>query len=158
MDMRTKIIRTIGISLSLLLIGGSVAWADKKHNNPHQNQQARIKQGVRTGEITQWELNRLRKEQARIHAARRHAGADGWINHHERQHLQNMQDRAGRHIYFAKHNSRATCPNGAYKKRHAPYRQHAPAPAPNPKNDWFYFGGHIAQPGWGFGWSTGGGF
>jgi len=154
--MREKIIKTIGISLTLLLIGGSVAWADKKQGNRNQNQNARIKQGVRTGEITKCELKRLKKEQARIHAARRHAAADGCISRRERQHLQRMRDRAGRHIYFAKHNPRTTCPPGTYKKHHTHYRQHAPAPAP--RNDWFYFGGHIMQPGWGFGWATGGGF
>ncbi len=154
--MQKKIIKTIGISLSLLLIGGSVAWADKKHGNRHQNQKDRIKQGVRTGEITKCELNRLKKEQARIHVARRHAKTDGWINHRERQQLQRLRDRAGRHIYLAKHNPWAACPQGAYKKHHAPYRPYAAVPAP--RNDRFYFGGHIAQPGWGFGWSTGGGF
>jgi hypothetical protein len=64
-----------------------------------------------------------------------------------------MRDRAGRHIYFAKHNPRKTWPRGVHKNRHAPSRSCAPVHG----NDRFYFGGHIGQPGWDFDWSTRGG-
>jgi hypothetical protein len=64
-----------------------------------------------------------------------------------------MRDRAGRHIYFTKHNPRRTWPQRSYKKRHVSSRSCAPAA----QNDRFYFGGHIGQPRWGFGWSTGSG-
>ena len=151
-NMRAKIIRTIGISLMMLLIGGSIAWAGRNPCNNYRNQQVRIRQGVASGEITGWELQRLKKEQARIHAARRNAVSDGWITCREKRHLQRMRGRASRHIYFARHNSCEARHPWKCRKHHAPCRSCYPAPG----NDWFYFSGHIAQPGWGFGWSTGG--
>jgi len=81
----------------------SAAWADRSSIRDHR-QTRRIRQGIRSGEITRPETRRLKKEQRRIDSAYHRAAADGHLNRRERQRLDKMQDRAGRHIYRAKHN------------------------------------------------------
>jgi hypothetical protein len=70
------------------------------------NQQARIKQGVQTGELTKGETIRLEKEQAKIQADKKEAKSDGKVTPQERRHMKNEQNKASRHIKRLKHNDR----------------------------------------------------
>jgi hypothetical protein len=70
------------------------------------NQQARIKQGVKSGELTKGETVRLEKEQAKIQRDKKAAKADGQITPQERQKLTREQNKASRDIYRLKHNKR----------------------------------------------------
>lgn len=101
--MKAKTITIIFATTILALMWCSAAWADRSSIRD-QRQTRRIRQGIRSGEITRPEVRRLKKEQRRIDNAYLRASADGHLNQRERQRLNKMQDRASRHIYRAKHN------------------------------------------------------
>lgn len=67
------------------------------------NQERRIEQGEKSGQLTQREANRLEKEQGRIERAEDKAKADGKVTPQERARLNTMQDRASRDIAREKH-------------------------------------------------------
>ncbi|HEX6624485.1 MAG TPA: hypothetical protein VF064_12295 [Pyrinomonadaceae bacterium] len=73
--------------------------------NGHQHhQQARIRQGVRSGELTRRETARLQAEQARIRvqeAFARRSGGEFTLR--ERRRIAHEQQQASRHIYRQKH-------------------------------------------------------
>ena len=101
--MKAKTITVIFVTTILALMWCSAAWADRSSNRDHR-QTRRIRQGIRSGEITRPEVRRLKKEQRRIDSAYHRASADGHLNWLERQRLDKMQNCASRHIYRAKHN------------------------------------------------------
>lgn len=70
------------------------------------NQQARINQGVRTGELTPREANRLdrRNDQLEAQIARDRADGPG-LTPHERAKLQRKENRLSRDIYRQKHDA-----------------------------------------------------
>ena len=86
------------------------------------NQQARIQQGVSSGQLTPHETKRLEKEQARITNVETKAEADGTVTAKESQHVSRMQDRASRSIYRQKHDRQVVAPAVA------PVPAAAPAP------------------------------
>ncbi len=75
-------------------------------NQRQRNQQHRIQQGVRSGELTPSETRHLEREQARIQHDKRQAKADGRVTPQERANLTHEQNRASRDIYRDKHNNR----------------------------------------------------
>jgi hypothetical protein len=68
-------------------------------------QQRRFAQGVRSGEMTFFELRHLEREQAAIEAHRRMAWSDGTLSPWEARHLTKEQNRASHDIWRAKHNA-----------------------------------------------------
>jgi hypothetical protein len=68
------------------------------------NQKIRIRQGIRSGEITRPEAKLLMHDQYRIGIAKKLAWFDGRLNPAERQRILNMQNRANHRIYRFKHN------------------------------------------------------
>ncbi|HWQ34349.1 MAG TPA: hypothetical protein VNQ79_15990 [Blastocatellia bacterium] len=71
-----------------------------------RNQQHRIRQGVRSGELTAGETRRLEKEQKDIQQDKKAAKSDGTVTAQERREIHQEQNQASRHIYRAKHNRR----------------------------------------------------
>ena len=67
------------------------------------NQERRIQQGERSGQLTQREARRLQAEQGRVERTEDKAKADGKVTAQERARLNHMQDRASRDIYREKH-------------------------------------------------------
>jgi hypothetical protein len=164
--MKAKTITVIFVTTILALMWCSAAWADRSNIRDHR-QTKRIRQGVRSGEITRPEVRRLKKEQRRIDSAYHRASADGHVNWRERQRLDKMQDRASRHIYQAKHN-RANrrlhkhYRNGAYRAyhhRHAVGHKHT-VNCYYPVINTGYTAGYgfsvgVSNMGWQFAFSTG---
>jgi hypothetical protein len=70
------------------------------------NQKARVKQGIRSGEITGPEAQRIRKEQLDVKDARVDARQDGVVTPHERNQIRKEKKQASRTIYRKKHNAR----------------------------------------------------
>ncbi len=70
------------------------------------NQQQRIEQGVRSGQLTPREAGRLEAQQARIQQSEARMKADGNLTPRERAKLTREQNRASRNIYRKKHNNR----------------------------------------------------
>ena len=70
----------------------------------HQ-QERRIQEGVRSGQLTRSEARQLEAEQARIRQMERNAQRDGRIDRREAAQIRQAQDNASRHIYQEKHDS-----------------------------------------------------
>lgn len=71
---------------------------------PKQN--ARVKQGIRSGEITLPEAQRIRKQQLDVKDARLDARQDGVVTPRERNQIRKEKKQASRTIYRKKHNAR----------------------------------------------------
>jgi hypothetical protein len=101
--MKAKTITILFVTTILACIWCSAAWAEPSNIRNHRQIQ-RIRQGIRSGEITRPEVRRLKKEQRCIERAYLRASGDGHLNWSERRRLDKMQNRASRNIYRAKHN------------------------------------------------------
>jgi len=147
--MKAKTMTVIFVTTILALMWCSAAWADRSSIRDHR-QTRRIRQGVRSGEITRPEVRRLKMEQRRIDSAYHRASADGHLNWRERQRLDKMQDRAGRHIYRAKHNH--------VRHRHAVgYNHNVSCYYPAIKTDYadgYEFSVGVSNTDWQFAFST----
>lgn len=69
------------------------------------SQQSRIERGVRSGQITTGEYQRLQAEQARIRRMEAEARRDGRISRYEAWQIRRAQDAASQHIREDRHNS-----------------------------------------------------
>jgi hypothetical protein len=89
--------------------GGNTAPVDKPTiQQRKENQQARIAQGVRSGQLTPGETARLEHQQQSInHEERKMRKADnGHLTQADRTALNRRQNRASRNIYAKKHNAK----------------------------------------------------
>jgi hypothetical protein len=94
----------LGILVGTLILGtvtiataGPFTWQEAR-------QQARIYQGVDTGQITTREYQRLEREQGRIEAHRQRAWSDGILTPSEACRLTREENRTSRDIWRTKHN------------------------------------------------------
>lgn len=98
--------------LGMLTTPGFADWG--RYDGYHQQrfeqrldrQHRRIKQGVRSGELTPKEARKLRKQQRRIDGLERRFSSDGHLDRRERRVLRKQLDRASDRIYRFKHNDR----------------------------------------------------
>jgi hypothetical protein len=72
------------------------------------NQEARIQQGVQSGELTAKETAKLEKGQSKVQALEDKAKADGKVTAKERRKLTRAQDKQSRKIYREKHDKQTT--------------------------------------------------
>ena len=70
------------------------------------NQQSRIEQGVKSGELTNKEVSKLQGGQARVARTEARAGADGHVGAHEQNRIQHRENVQSGRIYNKKHNDR----------------------------------------------------
>lgn len=99
--------------LSLVLMAGLLSVAglsqaeagvrDPGVNARQHNQQQRVRQGVRSGELTRRETGALVHEQRDIRQQERAYKSDGELTRAERADLHREQNQASRHIYNQKH-------------------------------------------------------
>jgi hypothetical protein len=97
------------ILCALLVVGSALASAQTA--TPHVTkrqlkQQARIEQGLKSGELTAGEAKRLELQQGKIQADKAKAKSDGVVTPAERAKLAREQNRASRRIYRLKHNDK----------------------------------------------------
>lgn len=78
----------------------------RRDQSRERNQETRIHEGVKSGELNNNERKRLRNGQRRIDRAQERASADGVVTDKEKAHLERMQDHESRKIYRLKHNDR----------------------------------------------------
>ena len=97
---KTRWVAILGTTLfaGLLPIASSAASINQRE----QREQARIRQGVRSGELTRAEVRRLEAQQAKIRIDERLARRNG-ITERERERLQRELERASRNIRRQKH-------------------------------------------------------
>src|SRR5215470_146366 len=104
----TEVVLMKGKALSLILgavVCATPAFAGDNHgiNWVQKREQARINQGVRSGELTRHEARRLEAEQARIRVDERFYRADGKLGPRERERLRKELGHASHDIYREKH-------------------------------------------------------
>ncbi|TPG67572.1 hypothetical protein [Hymenobacter nivis] len=95
------------LSAVALLVAASTAGAQAQAtpvvNAREQNQRARIRQGVASGELNRREAARMRGREAGLTAEKRSARADGVVTPTERRDLRKTENRDSRAIYRQKH-------------------------------------------------------
>jgi septal ring factor EnvC (AmiA/AmiB activator) len=92
-------------------------------------QATRIEQGIRSGELTRHEENRLWNEHHRIRHSYDRSLRNGWLSHRERHRLNQMLNEADRHIHALKHNHKTRRDRRRYSSnRH--YQNTPPIPLP----------------------------
>ena len=101
--------RIVSVILTTIFVLGT-SIATFAQNTPRvdrreRHQQRRIRQGVRSGELTHREARRLERQQAVTHAEEGAAKADGKVTKRERRHLNRRENRTSRHIYRQKHDA-----------------------------------------------------
>jgi hypothetical protein len=69
------------------------------------NQQERIRQGIKSGELTRREAIRLEEQEARIRVNEKFAKSDGKITPAERARLEKELNRTSENIYQQKHDN-----------------------------------------------------
>ena len=84
-------------------VSASAAVRQHSINKVERREQVRIRQGIRSGELTRAEAGRLKPEQAKIRVDQRRARADGKVTPKERKKLHKEQRKANRDIYHQKH-------------------------------------------------------
>jgi uncharacterized protein HemX len=104
-----RIVIAVAVTIAACLHAGSVHAGhidDPGIQQREQNQQQRIQQGVKSGELTPREAGRMESRQARITQNEERMKADGKLSRSERKKLAHEQNRASRNIYRKKHNER----------------------------------------------------
>jgi hypothetical protein len=91
----------IGMTTAMFAQNGTPATPGVKERQ--QNQQARIANGVKTGELNAKETARLERQQHRIQQDKRAAKADGTVTKAERAQIHARQNAASRNIARQKH-------------------------------------------------------
>jgi hypothetical protein len=110
-DMKMKIVLIAMVIIGLACWNASAQEQPKSSKTPritHRQikQQARIKHGVQSGELTKPEILRLEKEQAKIQHDKKEAKSDGKVTPTERRHIKKEQNKASRDIKRLKNNNR----------------------------------------------------
>jgi hypothetical protein len=87
----------------LLSVGSAAVAGTPRLDRREANQQARIVQGVRSGELTWPEARRLERGEVRLNHQEALAKSDGVVTHAERAHLERKANRMSDRIYVQKH-------------------------------------------------------
>lgn len=102
-------IKILGGLLVAALAVTSVANAQTRTpviNQRQHNQERRINEGVRSGQLTRNETRHLRNDERHIRTEKRTAMAEGRMGPRERTHIRHQENRVSRSIYRKKHNAR----------------------------------------------------
>ena len=120
--MKISIYLTFTTMLAIGVCANAAGIRDRGVNARQRNQQGRIAEGVRSGELTKSEAKGLEKEERGIRQEERQFKSDGKLTPAERKDLNQDLNKLSRDIYNQKHDgqTRAVTPRGA--------------PAPSPSN------------------------
>ena len=103
-----KVSKMVVMAMSFSLVMGLIVpltWAGEVKLR-ETNQEARIAQGVASGQLTARETARIEKGEARIERDRQAALADGKLTRREKVKLNHEENKESHKIYKAKHNTR----------------------------------------------------
>jgi uncharacterized protein YdeI (BOF family) len=111
--------------VAVIIPAASMAQGRRNSVNERQrNQQQRIREGVRSGELTGVEAARLRRQEAQIklnEARARQSG--GEFTPQERARIQGQLDRESQNIYQQKHDAQDRNPNNTINERQQNQRE-----------------------------------
>lgn len=86
--------------------GGKSEKREAVINQRQENQNKRIEQGEKSGELTHREANKLERQQNKVNRMESRAEADGKVTKGEAKRIEKAQNEASHDIYNKKHNSR----------------------------------------------------
>src|ERR1700759_5228304 len=100
--------RIFSILFTVSVLFGSVAMVSAQTHTPkinerERNQQRRINQGIKSGELNRREARRLEAQEGRIRADEKIDKADGKVTPKERRQLERELNRTSKHICNQKH-------------------------------------------------------
>ncbi|HEY4366319.1 MAG TPA: hypothetical protein VGN07_03735 [Steroidobacteraceae bacterium] len=98
---------------SLTAVQAEAGTRDPGVNARQHNQHARIRQGVRSGELTRHEARHVAGEQRDVRQLERAYKSDGKLTGAERKDLHHEQNQASRDIYKQKHDAQTRPAPGA---------------------------------------------
>ncbi|HEX7952288.1 MAG TPA: hypothetical protein VF523_04345 [Burkholderiales bacterium] len=81
------------------------------------NQQNRVEQGLKSGELTTKEAGKLEREESRVDKMEANALKDGKMTPAERRRIAAAQNKVSKDIYRDKHNAQSGDPNSASSQR-----------------------------------------
>src|SRR5438477_6881982 len=111
-----KFARTaIAAALGLAFCGAAFAQAGTVQRDV--NQQQRIEQGLKSGELNTREAARLEREESRVERDQARAMQDGKLSPAEKARLAREQNKVSRDIYREKHDAQKGNPNSASSQR-----------------------------------------
>ncbi len=102
---------------SLTLAGGAFAQTVGSETERNVDQQQRIEQGLKSGQLSTGEAARLENGEARINRMESNALKDGNLSPAEKARIQRAQNQESRRIYADKHNGITGNPEGASSER-----------------------------------------
>jgi len=114
--------KTMGITVKLVALSvlTSAAWAQTTAGKDQQrdvNQQERIEQGLKSGQLSTREAGSLERQQQHIDKMEARDLRNGSISPAEQARLNAAQNRASNNIYADKHNGMTGNPNSASSRR-----------------------------------------
>jgi hypothetical protein len=112
-----KATRFIPVLLTAMLAGHAFAQSAASETQRNVNQQQRIENGLKSGQLTTKEAAKLEKEQAKVDRAEANAMKDGKLSDAEKARIQRMQTKTSRDIEAEKHDAQTGNPNSASSKR-----------------------------------------
>lgn len=108
---------------SAILFGVSISSTNAQVKQHAENQQDRIHQGVKSGELTKKEATDVREDQKDLRQDVNLAKYDGHITTGEKKIINKEENQNSREIYRLKHNSRERKPGNAPVKQRAENQQ-----------------------------------
>ena len=108
---RNLLLATVGTLFATGALMAQGAPTQKREASATQrdiNQQKRIQQGEKSGQLTPKEAGRLERQEGRIDKVEGKAAADGHVSKKEARHINHMQNRESHRIYRQKHDAQKT--------------------------------------------------
>ena len=99
--MKIKLLAALAAVLALPALAQTTPGVDKRQ----ANQDARIQEGVQSGQLTAKETAKLEKGQAKVEKKEAKAKADGTVTAKERKKLAKAQNKQSKKIYREKHDN-----------------------------------------------------
>ncbi|MFH1017209.1 MAG: hypothetical protein V1798_03380 [Pseudomonadota bacterium] len=107
--MKRTIFKWLALAVAVAFAAPSYSFAQtttrKRSRHREVRQEERIRQGVKSGELTKDEAQGLQQEQREIRRDRRQMVQDGKLTPEERRKLEQEQNKASKHIYGEKHDT-----------------------------------------------------
>jgi hypothetical protein len=115
-NLRLLVLATAGTSL-LIAVGALAADGAAETVQRDVNQQNRIEQGLKSGQLNTKEAGRLEREESRVDRMESNALKNGSMNAQEKARINRAEDKVSRDIAREKHDAQRGNPDSASSKR-----------------------------------------
>jgi hypothetical protein len=116
--METTMQRTLfALAIGMLFSAGALAQNAASETQRDTNQQNRIEQGLKSGQLTTKEAGTLERDEQRIDRTQAHDMKNGPLTAQEKAQIQHEQNQASRQIYQDKHNAVTGNPDSKSSQR-----------------------------------------